>query len=124
MTRFRIGIGLLLLLLALGIEAQIAMDTLHAPAAAQLDAASQAALQGDTEASRAMADEAAARWQKYWRFTAILADHGPMEDVDSLLAQLPAMAEDPAQFAAACAELSRRITAIADAHRWSWWNLL
>lgn len=126
MTRFRIGLTLLMILLVLGITAQIVMGSLHDPVAEQLNRAAGLALLENWEEARGEAAEAASCWQKSWRLSAALADHQPMEDIDSLFAQLPARAaaEDPAEFAAACAELARRVEAMADAHRLNWWNLL
>ena len=50
----------------------------------------------------------------------------PMEDIDSLFARLSAYAaqEETAEYAAACRELARRVEAVADAHRLTWWNLM
>lgn len=63
-------------------------------------------------------------WQRYWRFTAAFADHGPMEEIDGLLASLTAYAPGDTEFSAGCRQLAEKTRAIARAHALSWWNLL
>ena len=52
--------------------------------------------------------------------------HTPMEEIDALFAQVEvyAAAREEAEFAAGCAELSRRMEAMANAHGAQWWNVL
>ena len=49
-----------------------------------------------------------------------------MDEVDALFAEMEiyAKTEEKPHFAAVCKELSQRIQAFADAHRFSWWNIL
>lgn len=126
MNRFRIGISLLAVLLSLGLFVQSATRQTAIPISAALNSAADNALSGRWSIAQHYSDFASARWQSHWHTTAALADHQPMEDIDGLLAQLPvyAAAEDAEQFAAACSDLARRMTAMADAHSLHWWNLL
>lgn len=126
MTRFRIGLGLLAILLALGILTQSGLQHQQAPIVQALEQAADFALADNWHSARIEADRAATAWQKGWKITAALADHQPLEDIDGMLAQLEILArkEETADFAAACRDLARRMQAVADAHSLSWWNLL
>ncbi len=126
MTRGIFGIVLLLVLLAVGMFVQWTMATLQKPITLELTQAAQAGAREDWAAARLHQEAAQRGWRKCWRLTAAFADHQPMEDVDSLFARLPVYAaqQEPAEFAASCRELARRIQAVADAHSLTWWNLL
>lgn len=126
MNRFRIGVGFLAVLLGLSLWVQKIMQNTQEPIAAALAAAEENARSGHWDAAKQYADAAAGRWQESWHLTAAFADHGPMEDIDALMAQLPAFLRqrDEAQFTALCAELIRRVNAMVDAHRLKWWNLM
>lgn len=126
MTRFRIGLGLLAVLLALGILTQAGLRHQQTPIVQALEQAADFALADNWRSARIEADRAATAWQKGWKITAALADHQPLEDIDGMLAQLEILArkEETVDFAAACRDLARRMRAVADAHSLSWWNLL
>ena len=126
MTRGIFGIVLLLVLLAVGMFVQWTMATLQKPITLELTQAAQAGAREDWDVARLHQEAAQRSWRKCWRLTAAFADHQPMEDVDSLFARLPVYAaqQEPAEFAASCRELARRIQAVADAHSLTWWNLL
>lgn len=126
MKRFWIGICILALLLAGSAAICVGMQRVHAPIAAQLSQAAEAALSGDPESAEALFYRANARWEKYHRFTAAFADHTPMDEMDTLLeeAEVYAAAQEQPHFAAVCAHLSVLAAAIADSHTLSWWNLL
>lgn len=126
MKRFQIGLVLLLGLLAASLLVQHAMHTRQAPIADALEAAAMEASAGNWAEANAFARQAAVGWERSWSFSAAFADHGPMEDVDCLLKQLPVFAKsrDEAQFTALCRELSRRVRAVADAQTLNWRNLL
>lgn len=126
MIRFRIGAAILLLLLALGLAAQAWTAAAAEPIVQALEDAQRAAQSGQWEGEEAFRQEAQRLWQTHWHLFAALADHQPMEDIDSLLAQLAAYAreQDTGAFSASAAELTRRVAAMADAQRFRWWNLL
>ena len=125
MTRVRIGFILLLALLLLGVFAQLEMERIHRPIAGLLNASAEESASGQWETARALSARASRDWQRRWRFSAALADHEPMEEIDGLFARLEVAAgeEDTLEYAAACRELARRIDAVADAHALNWWNL-
>lgn len=125
MTRFRIGAGILAVLLAASLWVQAAMQRIQEPVADSLERAARSAMDGNWIAAGMHLEEAQTRWEKHRRMTAALSDHTPMEDIDSLLAQLTAYAgSDGETYAAICRELRCRVEAVADAHRLRWWNLL
>ena len=124
--RFWLGVGVLAALLAVSIAVTAAMKAIHEPAAAEFQEAAQVALDGDLPAAIAMGRSAGKRWQSTRRFTACVADHGPMDTVEDLLEEMEvfARAGEAEHFAAACARLSAAVKAMSDAHRLTGWNLL
>lgn len=126
MRRMWIGIGLLVVLLAVGIGLTGAFTGLHQPLAEQLEQTSQAALAEDWETAAALLTDSAARWQRCHRFTAAVADHGPMEEIDGVFAELEALLcqQDTGAFAAGCARLSSLTRSLAQSQCVTWWNLL
>lgn len=126
MTRFRIGAGILLMLLAFGFGVQLWMDAACTPIAEALTASQTAARAGRWDRAEALRQEAAEGWYDHWHCFAAFADHQPMEEIDGLLAQLAVYAREQSaeSYAAAAADLTRRIAAMSDAHRFRWWNLL
>ena len=124
--RERIGIGLMLILLALSIGATWIMTDWNAPAAQALEQAADHARGGNWETAERVLLDAKEQWENHWHITAVFADHGPMEEIDGLFAQLEVyvQARDPVVFAAACRDLRQRIQDMVEAHRLTWWNLL
>lgn len=124
--RFWLGIALLALFLALGLGTAWGMHAIHQPAAADLQAASREALDGNFPEAVAVADRAYRRWQLYRNCTATLADHNPMDDVDALFAEMRiyAQAQEVPHFAACCAQLEVLLKAMAEAHAPTWWCFL
>lgn len=109
MKRLWVGIILLLILLAGTLAVTVAMDRIYAPMVEALEA-------GDLEA----AEERYGRWRD---LTAAFADHGPMEEMDSLFARAE-VCGDEQERKALCAELAQRARAMSNAHSPTWWNLL
>lgn len=126
MARGWLGVGLLALFLALGIVTMGLMDNAHLPTGDLLEQAAELALRGDMEQGVALGQEAKNRWERQWQATAVVADHSPMDDVDALFAEMEiyAKAGEAPHFAACCKELVKRVQAVAEAHRFSWWNIL
>ena len=126
MKRSLIGLGLLLVLLAVGIAATWAMVKIHAPMETRLQQAAVFALEEDWVQADAASREVMAAWEKWANFRTCLADHTPVEEIDAGLEELKiyAAARENAAFAAACAELGRKIAAVGEAHSLVWWNIL
>ena len=121
-----LGFVLLAVLLLAGLLSAWEMSTTHYSISRQVEEAAWFALAEDWEAARTAAAGAESRWQEHRNLSSLLADHTPMEQIDALFARvgLYSAARDTAEFAAACAELSRYVKAMGDAHRLSWQNLL
>ncbi len=126
MVRGWLGAGILAALLALGILTSAAMADVHRPTGQLLEQAAETTLEGDFSAGVELGMAAKKRWEKSWKVTASVADHSPMDDVDALFGEMEvyARAGEAPHFAACCKELSQRLRAVADAHQWSWWNVL
>ena len=112
MKRLSIGIVFLSVILAIGICVTAAFTALHKPLSDTLQQASEAAISED--------------WERYRAFTAAVADHEPLEEMDAMFAQLEVLARqrETSDFAALSAQLSRMAQAMADSQSISWWNLL
>lgn len=125
MTRFRIGVVMLIALLAAGIWSQQQVAQIQEPIALAMEDASRQALLGHWEAAAQAAAEAETAWQEHRVFTAAIADHNPMDEIESLLAQLPALAavHNRSAYAAVCSNLSRRLHSMSEAHRLDWGSL-
>ncbi len=119
MTRVRIGVGLLLALLALGLWTQRELEDIHEPIAADIRLAAEQAQLGDWERAGQTLARAEAAWTAGRMFTAALADHQPLEDIESLMARLPAHAAagDRAEFASVCADIACQVEAISAAQK-------
>ena len=126
MSRFWIGIGFLAVLLATGLWVSAAMNEIAEPVAQKLTQAGELALQGDMEQALETAQRAGMDWRSHWRVVAAFADHSPMEEIDSRLAELEVYGREGEQtdFAAACAAAARQVEAVAQAHKPCWWNLV
>ena len=126
MGRFWLGIGLLALFLVFGIWTTVAMTDVHEPMSRTLSEASQATLDGDLETGITLARQAKESWERHRRWTAAVADQTPMDDIDSLFAEMEVYAEarETVHFAACCAQLSAMVRSMGDAHAFSWWNFL
>ena len=121
-----VGLGILVALLLAGILSSWEMSTTHYSISRQVEDAAWFALAEDWEAARTAATAAESQWEQHRDLSSLLADHTPMEQIDALFAHvdLCAAAREKAEFAAACAELSRYVKAMGDAHRLTWQNLL
>lgn len=123
MKRIWLGLGLLGLLLGLGLLTARSMDRVNGTIARDLE---QAAQSESWKEAAALSQGAAEAWQRHSHFTASLADHKDIDQIDGLFAQLEVLRrrEDHASHATLCAYLSESVTALMEAHRLTWWNLL
>lgn len=126
MNRFMLGVVILAIFLMLGLGVAWGMDEMHLDVSDHLSLAARQVISGDWEAGVSLAKQAKEDWEKNWQKTACVADHAPMDEIDSLFAELQAFEkpEEAVHYAATCAQLSVLVEAMADAHRLSWWNLL
>lgn len=126
MKKFWLGVILLVFLLTAGLVNAWGMNKSHREIAALLTEAADMALSGEITQGAEKADKAKALWEGYRNAVATVADHGPLENVECLLAQVKtyAFAENTMEFAACCRAASRQIEAVGDAQTLNWQNLL
>ena len=124
--RFYIGIGILITILCLGLLVSAVITDCQLPMAETLDAAAQAADAGDFRQGIALAATARESWKNHWKGVASVADHTPMDEIDSLFSEMEVYirTEEPVHFSACCAQLSSLLRAVSDAHTLNWWNIL
>lgn len=126
MKRSWFGTALLILILVFGIAVTWLMDRYHTPIAQQLKQAAVYAENAQWEQTRQYTASARSRWEQHRKFSASFADHEPMEEIDRLFAELEIwlQAEEAEHCASICAQLSKAVEAMVDAHAFVWWNLL
>lgn len=126
MKRGWFGLVLLVILLAGGGLSAWTLSHRQEPLERALTEASQCALVNNWQEALALTHQVSQVWNHHWHITAAFSDHAPMEEIDGMLAQLEIYGEkkDNLSFAVLCAELSREMAAIGDAHLPTWWNLL
>ena len=126
MTRFWIGIILLLILLGSSIGTTLAIPAFHSRLSQDLESAGKTVLSGDWEKATALADSARAKWERCRHFVASTVDHEPLEQMDSLFSQLEVYQNQllPGDYAAVCIHLSQLSQAIGESQALNWWNIL
>ncbi len=126
MKRFWIGVGLLGILLGASIWVLVATDRIHTPISDLLEEAAEQSLEGDLSNGIRLAQQAQRQWQAHWETLAAGANHEPMDEIDSLFAQMQsyAQARQAEAFAACCARLSELVEAMGESHSLRWWNIL
>lgn len=126
MKRVWLGIGILILFLALGLITTQGIHAIFHPLSDTLRKASNAVQEGQWEQAEAMTQAARQRWEKYRNITAALTNHEPMEEADALFDALAVYArqQDLVHFAECCAQLASLTEAIGESQSICWWNVL
>lgn len=126
MKRSWFGAALLLFFLLSGLLITRAMGDIHDPISQDLITAGEYALTENWEMAEAFFQKARQSWEKNRLFRSCFADHNPVEEIESSLAQLEVYArmKEETAFAASCGEISRKIQAIGEAHGLVWENIL
>lgn len=126
MNRFWIGLGLLLALLGVGLWAMFTMDSIHSSVSEDLRQSAEAAQAENWAQADDLARSAEDQWEEHWHFSAAMADHTALDEIDSIFAQTRVYRENrqATDYAAACARLAQLIEALRESHNLSWWNLL
>lgn len=125
MKKTWVAVAVLLVLIVAGIAAAVAMGSIHGKMSEALFRAATLA-EEDWGQAKALAESARAEWEKYAHLIAALADHEPLEEIDSLFLQVRIciLQEDRESFAMACARLAGIAERLAQSNCPSWWNLL
>lgn len=126
MIRFRFGLGILALVLAVGIAAMLFMGHIHGNICDDLEKAIDLAAESRLEDAGAYIRAAQKRWEDQRHLVASLAEHTDMDEVDGLFRQLESyqQLQDARACAAICAELAFRVEALGESHDINWWNIL
>lgn len=126
MKRLWLGLVLLAAMLSLGIWENIRIPALTEPIAQSLEEAAQAALAGSWETAAKKTDAARQCWLDGWDLLASTTHHGPMEEIDGLLAkaELLLQSRSGADFSACCSRLAEMVRALGEAHKVNLRNLL
>ncbi len=124
MKRLWIGVGFLIVMLAIAIVLTVLFDRIHTPLAEAVEQAAALAADQDWDKATALTQQARADWKKYREFIAAVADHEPLEKMEYLLDQLQVYAElrRTADFSATCVELSALADAMLESQSLTWWN--
>ena len=124
--RETVGGILLAVLLLLGLLTGRSMRRTHWEISRKLEDAAWFALSENWEDARVAAAAAEGRWKGCRNRNTLLADHTPMEQIVALFSRVGILsaARQQEEFAATCAELSRYVQAMGEAHRLTWQNLL
>lgn len=125
MKRGIIGVALLLALLVLGLLATFYVTRME-DISKTVRSAATLAENGDWEGAGRLQRKANEQWQSHRQFTACLTDHGTLEEIDSLLAQLAVYARhrEPLPFVTLCTQLEHRLRDLSEAQKLTWWNVL
>jgi len=126
MPRELAGIFLLAALLLAGLFTSWYFCRQYSEASRVLEDSAWMALSGRLDNARETADGAGDIWERQWRLRAALGDQSPMEEMDTLFAELRiyGAAGEAMEFARVCSVLSQRMNAMGNAHQFSWWNVL
>ena len=126
MKRLWLGVALLAALLAASLAVQAMTNRIHDPIAKDLEQAAEAALSGDWAEADRLYTRSRDAWQRHHSATASIADHSPMDELDMLFAELRVFSQEreTVHFAATCRSAAQMAQAMAQAHSFTWWNLL
>ena len=124
MTRFWLGVGILVSLLFSGLVLGVQMTGLNEDLSQQLSQAAGKALEENWEEAAGLSKQAFRQWKKHRRFAASLTDHEPLEEMDRMFDQLQIYEARrmTTEYAALCKLLSRQTEAMGEEHRLTWWN--
>ena len=126
MKRLWIGIGILVLLLAMGIGLLLGSMVYFEELSRDLEQAGELAMTGNWPAAIKKAEESEARWKIYRRFWASFTDHEPVEEMEVLFSQLKVYQarQLDVDFATVCRHMSQLAKAIDESHGLHWWSIL
>lgn len=126
MKRLWIGVGLLVGIVLVSLWTTGRLNRIHTAIAEQLMTSAQAAQAGNWEKADKAAEDASCGWEDSWNFSAALADHTVLDEIDGMFAQSEVYRKNRSavDYAAICARLAQHIQALQEGHQLSWWNLL
>ena len=126
MNRLWIGIGVLVLLLAMGVSLLAVSLNFHEDFSHDLKSAGHSAMAGNWADAEKQLAQGREKWQAYQQFWAASTDHEPVEQVQQLFSQLELFQNRrmDVEFASACFALVELSEVINEAHSLRWWSIL
>lgn len=126
MKRLWIGIGLLAVILVMGLWSASRLRDIHTGISEDLTNAAAAAQDGQWQQADKLARQAQQKWRDSWNFSAAMADHTVLDEIDGFFAQAEVYRKNRngVDYAATCARLANAVEALQEGHRLTWWNLL
>lgn len=124
MKRIWFGAALLGALLILGILSAALMENTHLTQASCLNHAAALAQAGNWKGAEAAFSEAKNSWDKRSALIAGFSDHGPMDQIEGMFAQLEVFLQlrDEAAFCSSCRYLAKQLEALGKSHSFNLQN--
>ena len=126
MGRLWIGIGILVILLAMGIGLLWGSTVFFEEFSEEMEQAGALAMAGNwTDAEKRVA-QSKAQWEHWRNVWSAFTDHEPMEQMQNLFSQLEVYRQRQLEvdFAAICSNLANVAEAIQESHGLKWWSIL
>ncbi len=126
MKRLWIGLGLLLVLLAIGLGLLFFSQHFFDSFSANLEEAAELAMEKNWPAATEKAEKSRAMWQRCYQFFSAISDHEPIEAVQELFSRLELYAREQMymEFSTVCKSLAKLADAINESHNLRWWSIL
>ena len=126
MNRLWIGVGLLVILLAMGVTMLFVSRNFYEDFSQSLEQAGLFAMSGNWTAAENQAARSRQKWERSQRFWAAFTDHAPVEQMENLFSQLELSQNRrlEVEFASACRALMKLAEAIDESHSLRWWSVL
>lgn len=126
MSRLWIGIGLMVVLLAMGIGLLWGSSVFFKEFSEQMEQAGDLAMAGNWAAAEKKVAQNRGKWEKWRFFWSSFTDHEPVEQMQSLFSQLEVYRQRQLQvdFATVCRNLAHVAEAIEESHGLKWWSIL
>ena len=126
MNRLWIGVGLLVILLAMGVTMLFVSRNFYEDFSQSLEQAGRFAMNGNWTAAENQAARSRQKWERYQRFWAAFTDHAPVEQMENLFSQLELyqFQQEAVDFSAVCRSLAYMARAIKESHGLKWWSVL
>jgi hypothetical protein len=126
MGRLWIGVGILVVMLAMAIGLLWGSRAFFEDFSDNLEQAGASALAGNWASATQKAEKSRAQWEKYRHFWSAFTDHEPMEQMQELFSRLEIYRQKQLEvdFAAVCGSLVQMAEAIDESHSLKWWSVL
>lgn len=126
MNRLWIGIGLLVIILAMGIGLLWGSAVFFDDFSEEMEQAGKLVMAGNWAEAEKKVAHSRAQWEQWRFFWSSFTDHEPMEQMQNLFSQMDVYRQRQLEvdFAAVCANLSNVAEAIRESHGLKWWSIL